>query len=448
MTISAWWLVAAAVPVLMLGERLVRLMPFLARFSIPVPVVGGLVVAVVLLCLNASGAGLDVQTKVDAPWWTWVVMAEPEWKRGAAQAVHFPFIVAFFTCMGLNASWTMARQGGWRLVLFLGLAIVLGLLQNIVGVLIARPMGASPLLGLLCGGVTLMGGIATAMGFAPEFERHGFHAAGPVGVGAATFGMVVGALIGGPIATRLIRKYHLRAEPGGDEISGPGFPIVERAEEGVATVTAVVVEKVEEVEASGFVAEVRTLLGLGRTLVVHALVLLVCFKVGAWVHYGLKLAFPSLTLPIYMGSLLVGVVLRNLSDLSGRKFVETDVVDLVASVFLGLYLAIAMTSLNLLVLATMAGPMLVILVAQIVLMVVFTYFVVFRLMGKDFDAAMMSCGMVGFGLGATPNAVASMEAVAVHHGRSHRAFLIVTIVGAFLIDFANVLIITGFLNYL
>ena len=428
MTFSAWWLLAAAPLVLGLGELLVRRVRWLARFDVPVPVVGGFVVALVVLAMNAVTAfPVVIETKTAVRWWTWLVTADPDWRRSPAPAVavFLPFSTAFFTCVGLNASWHVARRGSWQLLIFLALASLLGVLQNTLGVAVARAIGTSPYLGLLCGSVTLTGGPSTALGFAPEFEKAGFPAAATVGAASAMFGIVAGSLLGGAVGGTIVRRRALRKA---------------LAEDDAATATKVAEPR------QGFFHHVAALARQPVALLVHVGVLLACIKAGAWVSLWLNNA--GVTFPVYMGAMLVGIVLRNALDAAGLPVLRNETIERIGAVALGIFLAVAMSSLNLLALRTLAGPMIVILAGQVLLTVLFAFFVTFPIMGRDYDAAVMSAGHVGFGLGITPNAVATMDVVTEKFGPSPRAFLIVTIVGAFLIDLTNALTITVCLNLL
>ena len=173
----------------------------------PVPVVGGFLVALVVLVLNVSGAvPIAIDNKTSAMWWTWLINAEPRWRTAPSEPVFLPFSTAFFTCVGLAASWNVAKRGSWQLLVFLLIASLLGVLQNTLGIAIARAMNVSPYLGLLCGSVTLTGGPSTALGFANEFEKAGFSAAATVGAAAAMFGIVAGSLLGGAVGGTLVRR--------------------------------------------------------------------------------------------------------------------------------------------------------------------------------------------------------------------------------------------------
>ncbi|MFA7002642.1 MAG: sodium/glutamate symporter [Verrucomicrobiia bacterium] len=423
-TLSAWWPVVLAVPVLLLGEMLVRRIGILSRFDIPAPVVSGLLVSLVVLAVNVSGVWpAQFATKVSAQWWTWLVSIGPEWTGAPAKNVNLPFLVGFFTCIGLNSSWDLVRRGSWQVVLFLALATVLALIQNVVGVGLAKLLGVSPLLGVICGSVTLTGGIGTAMGFAADFEKAGLSNAATAGMAAATFGLVAGGLLGGPVGGELIRRRGLRPS---------ASPVTHLEDTGT--------------HASGILQDLRELAGFGRSALAHFLLICFCIKVGSWVSYFIQQL--GLTFPVYIGAMLVGLTLRNALDLAGVRVIQTEVVDTFASALLGLFLAVAMMSLNLITLANAAVPMLIILTAQVVVMAAFAWWVTFRFMGRDYDAAVMAAGHCGFGLGATPNAVANMKSLVENFGPAPRAFLVVPIVGAFLIDLTNALNITLFLNLL
>jgi glutamate:Na+ symporter, ESS family len=423
MIIPAWLAVALAIPVLLLGEVLVRRIPLLTRFNIPAPVVGGLLVALAVLAGNFTGwFTARFETGVTARWWTWLVTIEPDWFKAPVRNVNQPFLVAFFTCIGLNASWSLVRRGSWPLMVFLLLSALLAVMQNLVAVPLAKMLGSSPLLGLVCGSLTLTGGVGTALGFAPELEKAGLANAAVVSVAAATFGLIAGGLLGGPLGGYLIRQHQLKSE--------------------------VVSARIEtaSVAASGIIPDLRALNGYRGRFLLHLFVLLVCIKAGAWVSYFIQQT--GITFPIYMGALLLGVIVRNVADGLAARTLSTEIVDLLGSVTLALFLAIAMMSLNLAELANTAWPMLIILSVQVILMGLFAWLVTFPLMGRTYDAAIMSAGQVGFSLGATPNAVANMKALVEKFGPSPRAFLVVPVVGGFLIDFLNAVNITVFLNFL
>lgn len=424
MTVPAWLPVVLAIPVLLLGEWLVKRIAVLGRFNIPAPVVGGLLLSIGVLIYNLTGEGrIQFLTNVSAQWWTWLVTIEPEWVNAPAKGVTLPLMVGFFTCIGLNATWDVVRKGSVQVVLFLALATALAALQNGLGIGLAKLLGVEPLLGLVCGSVTMTGGHGTAIGFAPVLEKEGLAGAATLGAAAATMGLVMGGLIGGPVGGRLIQRFQLKST------AAPATHL----EAGAAA-------------EAGILQDFGALVRFGRVALTHLLLLAVCVKAGAWMSHFIQMT--GLKFPPQIGAMVVGVIVRNAFDLSGRRWIKSETVDVLASIALGFFLTVAMMSLNLIELANAAGPMLVILLAQGAVIALFTTWVTFRVMGRDYDAAVMAAGHCGFGLGATPNAVANMKAVVEKFGPAPRAFLVIPLVGAILIDFTNSLTITLFLNLL
>ena len=422
MTISAWFAVVLAIPVLVLGEFLVKRIRVLSRFNIPAPVVGGLLISLLVLAGNLTGwFASTFQTGVTAQWWTWLVTTELEWIKAPSKNVNLPFLVAFFTCIGLNASWTLVRKGSAHVLIFLGVAGLLAVIQNGIGVALAKLLGVSPLLGLVCGSVAMTGGHGTALGFSAELEKAGLAGAAVLGVAAATFGLVAGGLLGGPVGGALIRRRNLKS-----------------------SVASGIHLQAGQFADSGILQDLRTLGQFGKSMLIHVALLLVVIKLGSWLSWLIQMS--GLTFPVYMGAMLLGVTARNLLDLGGARWISTEVIDTMASVTLGLFLAIAMMSLNLIELAGAAVPMLIILSVQVTVMALFAWFVTFNAAGRDYDAAVIAGGHCGFGLGATPNAVANMKALVERFGPAPRAFLVVPIVGAFMIDFVNATNITIFMN--
>lgn len=422
--ISPWLALLFAIPVLLLGEQLVKRVPVLGRFNIPAPVAGGLTVAVIILLLNLHNhINLSFATHVTARWWTWLVCIEPEWLNAPAKNITQPMLVAFFACIGLNASWSLLKRGTLQVLLFLCLVTGVVVLQNMVGIGVARTLGAPPLLGMICGSVTMTGGHGTMMGFAPEFKRAGLESAAVVGAAAATFGLVAGGLLGGPIGGWLIRSRNLQPVHAGDN----------QDEERLTY-------------ATGIIPDIRRALLPRSGLLRHLLIIAFCVKFGAWISKGIELA--GISFPVYMGALLLGVAVRNLADVYSKNLLKTRSIDRLSAIFLGLFLTIAMMSLNLVELRSVAGPMLGILVVQVVLIAIVARYVVFYAMGGDYDAAVMSAGLCGFGQGAMPNAIANMKALTERYGPAARAFLVVPITGTFLIDITNAFNITIFLNLL
>jgi glutamate:Na+ symporter, ESS family len=308
-------------------------------------------------------------------------------------------------------------------MIFLALATILAIAQNGLGVFMAKFLGVSPLLGITCGSISLTGGHGTVIGFVSELQKAGLSNAKELGIAAATFGLVAGSLLGGPVGAALIRKHRLKPRYTGPNFSQTGIP-----------------------QEPGFVMDVKSLFKFGKTALLHLIILMACIKFGAWASYFIQKT--DIMFPIYVGSMLLGVLIRNISDLGGFQWVRSDVIDAFASVLLGLFLSVAMMTLNLYELANTAVPMLILLSAQVLLMVAFAYWITYPLMGRDYDAAVIAGGHCGFGLGATSNAMANMKSLAESFGPAPRAFLVVPIVGACLADFTNALNITFFLNIL
>ena len=419
--LSPWCLLLLVVPVLLAGERVVRWAPWLARCNIPVPVVGGLLCSALLLGVNLAGiANVTFATKVSAGWWTWLVTPETEWVNRPAKALNLPLLVAFFTCVGLGAPVRVLRTGGRALVILLAVATALAVLQNTVGVALALALGAPPLLGVVCGALTLVGGHGTALGFAPRFEQAGFAAAATVGASGATFGLVAGGLLAGPLAEWLLRG------------RGAVGPVAERGK------TPVVV--------ASFPADVRSLAALGRSALGHALLVAGCIKAGSWVSFGFDRV--GAALPAYMGALVVGFAVRAAHDALGGTWLRAEVIARLAAVLLPLFLGVTLSALNLAELATVAGPMLVILAVNTLVTLAFVAAVAWPLLGRDYEAGVMAAGLVGFCVGSTATAVAAMDAITRRRGPAPKATALVPPTGGFLIDFTNAPVIGAFVNLL
>jgi ESS family glutamate:Na+ symporter len=386
---------------LLLGEGLRRVVPVLARYNLPAPVLGGLLVA--LAVLVARGQGLTL-VQFDT-------------------TLQSPLMIAFFTTVGFGASLSLLKVGGPAVLRFFALATVFAVLQNLVGILVALGFGLHPLFGVLAGSVTLTGGPATGLAFAPLFEEAGVAGASSVAVAVAIGGIVAGGLVGGPASTVLVERGRLqtpRRRPGGD--------LVEVA----------LVETETTVHATSDDDDAWPVL---RNLVA----ILVAMWIGHWVSAGF--AALGMTLPSYIGAMLVAAAIRNLDDVTGWFGLSHRFVNGFGIVTLTLFLVMALMSLKLWELAGLVLPLVAILLVQVVLAAL-SAAPVFRLMGRDYEAAVMSGGFIGFMLGTTANAMAVMRALVERYGPAPRAFLVAPIVGAFFIDFTNALIITVFLNLL
>ena len=323
----------------------------------------------------------------------------------------------------------MLRTGGRALAILLLSATLLAVLQNAVGVALALALGAPPLLGVVCGSLTLVGGHGTALGFAPRFQQAGLVSAATISASAATFGLVAGGLVAGPLAEWLLR--------GREKKSSARAP-APRSSPALAQNSPVAV--------ASFFGDVRALASSGWAVVaVHALLIAACVKAGAWVSFGLDRAGASL--PAYMGALLVGLAVRAAHDAARGAWLRPEVIARLAAVLLPLFLAVTLAALNLAELAAVAGPMLAILAANTLVSLAFAAFVVWPLLGRDHEAGVMVAGLIGFGIGSTATAVAAMDAITRRRGPAPRATALVPPTGGFLIDLTNAPVIGAFLNF-
>ncbi|NWB93147.1 sodium/glutamate symporter [Pseudomonas agarici] len=385
-------LVAASL-VLLLGRGLCSRVGFLRTYNIPEPVAGGLVVALMLLLLRVFA---DFVVSFDT-------------------SLQMPLMLAFFASIGLGADFASLRKGGRVLGIFLLVVVGLLVVQNALGVSLAAALGLDPLMGLLAGSITLSGGHGTGAAWSSVFtEQYRVTSASELAMASATFGLVLGGLIGGPVARLLIKR--VKAQKLIDEVPSvpKGFEQPER----------------ERMITPGSFIE---------TLALIAISLLA----GTFLSELIK--GTALELPTFVCVLFVGVVLRNgLSALGWHEVFEREV-SVLGNVSLSLFLAIALMSLKLWDLAALALPIFILLTAQAVLMALFAIFVTFRVMGRNYDAVTLAAGHCGFGLGATPTAIANMQAVTQRYGPSRIAFLVVPMVGAFFIDIANAIVIKLYL---
>jgi ESS family glutamate:Na+ symporter len=429
MILSPWLLLLLAWPLLLLGQAVLRGVPVLARLSIPVPVMGGLLFALACLLLRVTGVEVTFATKVDAGWWTWLVTPDTEWLARPAKNVNLPLLIGFFTCVGLAAPLRLLASGGRMLAVLLLGTTVLAVLQNAAGVAVATALGAPALLGVLCGSLTLVGGHGTALGFSSRFEQAGMAAAATIGASAATFGLVAGALLSGPLGTWLLRRHAHRA---------PGAAAPRCDAGGTARATSVPA-------VADFLGDLRALARLGRAAIGHLLLVAFCVKAGAWLSFGLDKL--GAALPAYMGALLLGFAVRAAHDAAGASWLRGDVINRISAVLLPLFLVVTLAPLNLAELAAVAGPMLAILSVNTALTLAFAAFVIFPLLGRDKEAALATAGLAGYGIGSTATAVAAMDAIERQHGKAPRATTIVPPTGGFLIDLTNAPVIGAFLRW-
>jgi ESS family glutamate:Na+ symporter len=418
---------ALAALFLFIGYVLQRRIKFLSRSSIPAPAIGGLLFAALILLLHMRGT-LDVT--IDT-------------------SLRAPLQTAFFTTIGLSATLALLRAGGWRMGFFWLIASMTAVVQNLVGIGLARAMNAPAPLGIICGALTLTGGPATGLARTQDFEQLGIGGAGTLIIASATFGIFMASLVGNPVATALIRRFRLKAKPEERVAQEPSeeFWAVGPVGEPEAQADIPRMEKSAD--------EARTAL-TGVVLLKNLMLILLIMGLGALIGMGMTWlgdmlpkgsVFASLVkLPGYIGAMIVAAVARNLDDRYGWLKMDTRAVDALGTIALALFLVIALMDLKLWQLAELAVPMLVILAVQVVLMIAYAVAVTFVLMGRDYEAAVTASGHIGFGLGITPNAVANMEALTERYAPAPRSFLIVPVVGGFFIDFSNALIINSSIN--
>ena len=389
--IDMYQTLALSVVVLMLGQFLKQKINFLEKFCIPSPVVGGLIFSVLTCILYSTGV---VEFTFD-------------------DTLREVCMVFFFTSVGFQANLKVLKSGGKALAIFLGLVIALIFMQNLLAVGVSHLIGLDSLVGLCTGSIPMVGGHGTAGAFGPVLEDFNVQGATTICTAAATFGLVAGSLIGGPIGKRLIEKKHLL-----DTIVTEDDSLL--IEE----------EKKHERHSNMYAAAVfQLILAVGLGTIISEL-----------------LTKTGLTFPIYIGAMIVAAIVRNVGEYSGKFDIYMGEINNLGGICLSLFLGIAMITLKLWQLAELALPLMILLGAQLLLIFLYTYFVVFRVMGKDYDAAVLAAGTCGFGMGATPNAMANMQVLCDRYAPSVKAYLLVPLIGSLFADFINSLVITLFIN--
>nr|MDQ5838625.1 hypothetical protein [Acidobacteriota bacterium] len=407
--------------VLLAGYSVQRRVPFLSRTNVPAAAVGGLMFAGLVFALRAWGvAGVSLNTSLRAPLQT-----------------------AFFTTIGLGATVSLLRAGGWRMGFFWLLATLTAVVQNAFGMALAAALGAPALLGVICGSLTLTGGPATGQAWEARFAELGVAGAGSLIIASALFGIFVACLVGNPVATWLIRRRKLAsAREDADQKDAA-------EEEFWALSPTVAAEEEREREGKGESVgrrlETAARERLTGPLLLHNLLLILALM-GAGAILSKWISLSGIVLPDYIGALVLAAFARNVDDRTGWLKLNARAVEALGGVALALFLVIALMSLELWRLAGLALPMLVILSAQVFVMVVYALLVTFPLSGRDYEAAVTASGHIGFGLGITANAVANMEALTARYRPAPRSFLVVPVVGGFFIDLSNSLVITAFFN--
>ncbi|MDR2523012.1 MAG: sodium/glutamate symporter [Synergistaceae bacterium] len=391
------------------GTWLRSKIPLLVKYSIPAPAIGGLVVAVTAAVLQSRGI---VSFAFD----------------GTLQSV---FMICFFCSVGMNASYKLVLKGGLIVVAFWVVSTLVSVLQNAVGIPIAQGFGLHPLMGIIGGSVPMIGGLGTAGAFGALFEDdYAISGALSAAIACATFGMVAGSVCGGPVGEWIIKSRKLATPKGiGKDPFTPLNDDAMREEIGELAQEGANQEKQEEEEHKVS----------GPHLMKNLSWILVATGLGSAVSYYLKKA--GITLPPYLGAMMIAIVIRNLGDTTEWFAVDSKCIGMIGDIALGLYITMAINALQLWQLVNLALPLMVMMAAQIVLIILLAYFAVFMTFGKNYDATVMAAGLIGFGLGATPNALVCMQALTNKYGPSEKAFFVVPIVGAFLVDISNATII-------
>ncbi|MDR3280537.1 MAG: sodium/glutamate symporter [Synergistaceae bacterium] len=391
--------------------------PALVKYSIPAPAVGGLTVAIITAILQARGVASFAFD-------------------GTLQTV---FMICFFCTVGMNASYKLVLRGGVMVVAFWGVSTLVSVLQNAVGVPVASAFGLNPLMGIIGGSVPMIGGLGTAGAFGALFEdEYGISGALSAAIACATFGMVAGSIVGGPVGEMIIKIRNL-ATPNSHVENIPSIDVNEDAvlEEVGDFAQGRAKEKEEEGEHKVS----------GPHLMKNLSWILVAAGFGSAVSYHLKKA--GVTLPPYLGAMIVAILIRNIGDKTELFAIDSKSVGMIGDIALELFITMAINSLQLGQLANLALPLVIMMTAQVILIVLIAYFLVFLPFGKNYDSTVMASGLIGFGLGATPNALVCMQAITNKYGPSEKAFFVVPIVGAFLADISNATVIaaiTGFLR--
>lgn len=384
---------AIAVLVLLLGRYLKKKIYVLEKFCIPAPVIGGLLFAIMTcICYVTSLAEFSFD-----------------------DTLREVCMVFFFTSVGFQANLKVLKTGGKSLIIFLGLVISLILLQNFTAVGLAKLLGLNPLIGMCTGSIPMVGGHGTAGAFGPVLEDLNISGATTICTAAATFGLIFGSLIGGPLGKRLIEKHNLMKTVSNEDDS----LLVED-------------EKKHERHTNMYAAAVFQLI----------------LAIGLGTIFSMLLTQTGMTFPIYIGAMLAAALMRNICEYTKITTIHMGEINDLGGICLSLFLGMAMITLKLWELASLAMPLVILLTAQVILIIIFTYIIEYNIMGHDYDAAILVAGTCGFGMGATPNAMANMQAVCDRYAPSVKAYLLIPLVGSLFADFLNSLVITFFINLL
>lgn len=384
---------AAAVLVLLLGSYLRKKINILEKFCIPAPVIGGLLFAIFTCVCYTTGI---IEFSFD-------------------DTLREVCMVFFFTSVGFQANLKVLKSGGKSLLVFLALVITLIFSQNLLAIGLSKVLGLNPLIGMCTGSIPMVGGHGTAGAFGPVLEDFNIKGATTICTAAATFGLITGSLVGGPIGKRLIEKRNLMCNVPSEDDS-------------------LLVEDEEKHQR--------------HTNMYATAVFQLILAIGLGTIFSYFLTKTGLTFPIYIGAMLAAALMRNITEYSSKGTIHMGEINDLGGISLSLFLGMAMITLKLWELATLAMPLVILLAAQTLLICVFTYFAIFNVMGRDYDAAVLSAGTCGFGMGATPNAMANMQAICDLYAPSVKAYLIIPLIGSLFADFINSLVITFFINIL
>lgn len=400
MTIDIYQTLGIAVGALLLGEWLRKKIKLFTRFCIPAPVVGGLLVSLfTLVCHNTGSLTFEFD-----------------------DTLKNVCMVFFFTSVGFQANLKVIKKGGKPLMILLSLVILLIILQNALAIGLGTLVGIDSMTAMTAGSIPMIGGHGTAGAFGPLLEEIGISGATTIATAAATFGLVGGSLIGGPLAERLIHKFHLS----GITHTGP-----------VSDVNIAMPVSDEKPQPR---TVTHTLASYNKAI----FTMTIAVALGTVVSKALSAT--GMTFPIYIGAMIVAAIMRNIGEKWENLSVPMHEINDFGGICLSLFLGIAMVTLKLWELADLALPLVVMLTGQLLLMLLYARFVIFNLMGRDYDAAVLTAGSCGFGMGATPNAMANMQAVCSRYHYSVQAFLLIPIVGSMFVDFLNSMAVTTLIN--
>lgn len=383
----------------LIGQSIINHVSILRRICIPAPVIGGLLFSILVAILDSLHI---VKIKLDASF------------------IQDFFMLAFFTTIGLGASLKFFKIGGKVMLLYFMFCGIMAICQNIIGVSLAKILNIQPLLGLTAGSMSMEGGHGNAAAYGKTIQDMGIDSAVTAALAAATLGLVFGGLIGGPVVKYLIKRYNLTPEHRDESYKNYG-----------------------EVEYN---QSLHNKFKPTQIFFIQFTILVFCMALGTYIGDTFT-HMTGVNIPMYVGSMFVAVIIRNVSEFAGLNIVDLKINDQIGDISLGIFLSLALMSIQLTEIYSLAIPLIIIVLIQVVFMVLFSIFVLFRGLGKDYDAAVMVGGFIGHGLGATPNAMANLDVITKKYGSSPKAYLVVPIVGAFLIDLIGVIIVMSFIQF-